>query len=237
MYSKDNPESIKTMFDNIAGSYDFINNVISFGVHNKIRNDAIAMLNAKNYNRVIDLCSGTGDVAFRLSKKYPESYILATDFSPKMLEILRNKLRGKYNKQGKYNIMAEKVDIMELPYDHNIFDLATLFFGLRNLPDIDKAIDGIYEILKPDGEFLLVDFVRTEDDDNVMYDYFENYMPKLASVFSKDKEAYQYLSDSRKNFLSHDEIMKVLQNHKFRIIKRQEYCKGMISANLVKKFV
>ena len=240
MYSKDNPESIKTMFDNIADSYDMVNNIISFGVHNRIKNDALSLLTAKQYNRIIDLCSGTGDIAFRLMKKFPESYILATDFSSKMIDIMKNKLRKRnrnIDDDNRFNIMVEKVDIMKLPYDHNIFDLATLFFGLRNLPDIDKAIAGIYEILKPDAELLIVEIVRTEDDDNVIIDYFDNYMPKLASMFSNDKEAYTYLSESRKNFLSHDEIMKTLRNHKFRIIKRHEYLKGIISVNLARKFV
>jgi demethylmenaquinone methyltransferase/2-methoxy-6-polyprenyl-1,4-benzoquinol methylase len=237
MYSKDNPESIKTMFDNIAGNYDLINNIISFGVHNFIKDDALSLLTAEKYNRIIDLCSGTGDIAFRLMKKYPESYILATDFSSKMIEILRKKLRGKNHNDGKFNLIAEKTDVMSLPYDHNIFDLATLFFGLRNLPDVDKAIAGIYEILKPDAELLIVDLVKTDDDDNVLIDYFDNYMPKLASMFSKDKEAYQYLSASRNNFISHDGIMKILREHKFRIIKRKEYIQGMVSVNLAKKFV
>lgn len=237
MYSKDNPESIRTMFDNIADNYDSINNIITFGLHNKIKKDAINLLPAKEYNRIIDLCTGTGDIAFLLTKKFPDSYVLAMDFSSKMLEIARNKMRGKYNNNdGRYNIMIEKADVMALPYDHNIFDLATMFFGMRNLPDIDKAIEGIYEILKPDAQFLVVDIVRNDEDDAINA-YFEHYMPKIGSLFSKDKEAYKYLAQSRENYPTHDELMKILQKHKFRIIKRKSYLNGIISLNLAKKYV
>ncbi len=228
MYSKDNPESIKTLFDNIAYNYDFINNVISFGLQNYIKNDALNMLQGEDYNRIIDLCTGTGDIALRLIKKFPESHILATDFSSRMLEITRYKIKGKYN------IMAEKADVMALPYEHNTFDLCTVFFGLRNLPDIDKAIDGIYKVLKDDAELLIVDLVKPKFD--AVEFYFGKCMPIIASIFSKDKEAYRYLAESRKTYLSHNELMKLLQHHKFRVIKRKEYFFGLVSLNLVKKF-
>ena len=229
MYSKDNPESIKTLFNNIAYSYDFINNVISLGLQNLIKNDAINMLQQDNYNRIIDLCTGTGDIALRLTKKFPEAHILATDFSSRMLEITRYKIKGQYN------IMAEKADVMALPYEHNTFDLCTVFFGLRNLPDIDKAIDGIYQVLKDDAELLIVDLVKPKLQPVEVY--FGKCMPKIASVFTKDKEAYQYLADSRDSYPSHNDLMKLLQQHKFRVIKRKEYLFGLVSLNLVKKFV
>ena len=229
MYSKDNPESIRIMFDNIADNYDSINNIISFGMHHRIKKDAINLLPHNEYGRIIDLCTGTGDIALLLAKKFPEAHILATDFSSKMIEEAKNKL-------GRYNIMLEKADVMALPYDHNIFDLATMFFGMRNLPDVNKAIEGIYEILKPDGLFLVVDIVRYDKKD-VINTYFDNYVPKIGSLFSRDKEAYKYLAQSRETYPTHDELMKILQNHKFRIIKRKTYLNGIISLNLAKKYV
>ena len=213
MYSKDNPESIKTLFDNIAYNYDAMNNIISFGLHHFVKCDSLKFLKKENYNRIIDLCTGTGDMALRLTKKFPEAHILATDFSSKMLEVTRNKIKGKYN------IMAEKADVMNLPYDHNTFDLCTIFFGLRNLPDLNKALDSIYEILKPDGEFLVVDLVKSK---NWLIDfYFSKIMPKIAYLFAEDKEAYKYLNSSRNEYPLHSEIIKILQQHKFRVINRK----------------
>lgn len=236
MYSKKDPESIKNMFDNIADKYDFVNNIITFGVHNKIKKDAINMLPNKTYSRIIDLCTGTGDIAFALADKFPDSYILGMDFSSKMIEIAKNKMRKKNNKDGKYNIMIEKADVMALPYDHNIFDLATIFFGLRNVPDINKALEGIYGILKPDAELLIVDIVRNNKED-VMNDYFNKYLPKIGALFSRDKEAYKYLVESRNAYPTHSGLMKILHDHKFRIIKRKEYLNGIISLNLAKKYI
>jgi len=229
MYSKDDPASIKHLFDNIAYSYDFINNVISFGLQNFIKNDALNMLQEEDYNRIIDLCTGTGDIALRLTKKFPEAHILATDFSSKMLEITRYKIKGQYN------IMAEKADVMALPYEHNTFDLCTVFFGLRNLPDINKALDGIYEILKNDAELLIVDLVKPKL--NPVEFYFSKCMPVIASLFSRDKEAYKYLSESRATYPSHNDLMRILQQHKFRILRRKEYLFGLVSLYLVKKYV
>ncbi len=229
MYSKDNPESIRTMFDNIAENYDSVNNIITFGLHNNIKKDAINLLPAIEYNRIIDLCTGTGDIALLLGKKFPKAHILATDFSSKMLEEAKNKILGENN------IMLEKADVMALPYDHNVFDLATMFFGMRNLPDVNKAIQSIYEILKPEGLFLVVDIVKNYEKDTINT-YFEHFVPKIGSFFSKDKEAYKYLAQSRETYPSHDGLMRILQKNKFRIIRRKRYLNGIISLNLAKKY-
>jgi ubiquinone/menaquinone biosynthesis C-methylase UbiE len=110
-----------------------------------------------------------------------------------------------------------------------------MFFGMRNLPDVNKAIQSIYEILKPEGLFLVVDIVKNYEKDTINT-YFEHFVPKIGSFFSKDKEAYKYLAQSRETYPSHDGLMRILQKNKFRIIRRKRYLNGIISLNLAKKY-
>ena len=124
------PASIRTMFNMIANKYDFVNNVMSFGTQNHVKNRAIKILDIKPHDNVIDLCCGTGDLSGIIKKTSPHACITGIDFSEKMLSVAKEKYTDICFMQG---------DVTNLPYADNSFDFAVMGFGLRNILNAEKG--------------------------------------------------------------------------------------------------
>ena len=133
------PETIHTMFNMIAKKYDLANNIMSFGMQKYCKNSAIKMLDIKSNSNVIDLCCGTGDLSAIIKKFNPDCQITGIDFSENMLKIAKSKHK---------NIQFWQGDVTNLPYEDNFFDIAVMGFGLRNILNAEKSVEGFEQQCK-----------------------------------------------------------------------------------------
>jgi len=214
------PEKIKQMFNDIASVYDFNNMVISFGLHKLVKNKVVKDI--KFNGMVLDLCTGTGDIAGLISKNY-KCNVKGLDFSVEMLNI---------SKRRYPDIEFIEGDCTNLPFENNSFDFVTISFGLRNIENYDKALDEIYRVLKPNGIFIHLDFGKKNPIVNLIYNFI---VPKLVSIFYKNLVPYDYLIKSKKMFFDETQLKSLLEKHKFNKIKTKSYILGGISCQIMQK--
>jgi demethylmenaquinone methyltransferase/2-methoxy-6-polyprenyl-1,4-benzoquinol methylase len=220
MTTDKNPEKIANMFDNIAHSYDRNNNIISLGLHKKVKELALSELNYENEMKILDICSGTGDIEeILLGKKYNLD-ITGVDFSNKMLDVARQKFFDKI-----HFICA---DAANLPFSNNVFDIITMTFGLRNIQNREKAIQEAYRVLKPSGQILHLDF-GVKNFPSKVFDFVAKSGIKL---FYGNKLPYEYLINSKREFPQPEELVKEFESAGFKLKKRKDYLLGVISAQI-----
>ena len=191
-------EQIAQMFDTISGNYDGLNRVISFGIDVQWRKKVLALVSQKNPKTVLDIATGTGDLAI-LFAKTSATEIIGLDISQGMLDI------------GKKKIEAQKLDTKiqmvlgdgeNIPYADNYFDVITVAYGVRNFEHLEKGLSEILRTLKPGGQFIILETsVPTKFPFKQGYYVYTNFiMPTIGKLFSNDKKAYAYLSNSAQNF-------------------------------------
>ena len=217
-----NPLKIKNMFDELSKIYDLNNDIISFGLHKIIKKQALSMLNKENSSKILDVCSGSGDIVKLLSRKFPTSTIIGIDFSDKMLEIAKNK---------NPNIEFLLADCTNMPFSDNEFDKVTACFGLRNVEERQKALREINRILKKGGEFLHLDF-GYHNFLIVLYDFI---LSILRIFFGKYRKHYKYLIISKNEYPEPDEIIKEIEKSGFSLKKKKTWLFGAICAQVFKK--
>ncbi len=191
-------EQVKQMFDNISGSYDGLNRVISFGTDVKWRKRIVAFLKEEHPQNILDIATGTGDLAIALAQTGAKK-IVGLDLSPGMLEVGKVKV-SKKNLQDTIEMVVG--DSENLPFDDNTFDAVTVAFGVRNFENLEKGLDEIRRVLKPGGHLLVLETsVPTKTPVKQGYRIYTKYiMPTIGKIFSKDRSAYQYLSESASVF-------------------------------------
>ena len=216
------PEKIQKMFNKIAKNYDFMNRIISFGTDKFIKTKCVKLLDIKPEFKILDLCTGTGDIAGIIKKTCQQVDVIGIDFSEGMLNIARKK-----------HPLVEfiKADCTNLPFEENSFDVVTIGFGLRNIKDYDSALKEIRRILKQNGQFMHLDF----GEKTLAGKIFETIIPFLAKVFKQDFEAYKYLSQSKKDFWIPDKIIDIIENYGFKNIKRKDFILKSISCQIFKQ--
>lgn len=187
-------QQVRQMFDTISGNYDGLNRVISFGIDIKWRNRVVAILKKRNPNKVLDIATGTGDLAINLVKTGAEQ-IIGLDISKGMLEVGKKKVADK----GLDTTIEMVVgDSENLPFEDDSFDAVTVAFGVRNFEDLEKGLSEIYRVLKPSGTFVVLE---TSVPTNFPFKqgywfYTKSILPLIGKLFSKDRSAYTYLSES-----------------------------------------
>ncbi len=216
------PAVIHTMFNMISKEYDFLNNVMSLGLHKFIKDRCIKNINIKPHDNVIDLCCGTGDIAGLIKKYQPQANVTGIDFSENMLEIAKNRNDGVKYYQG---------DVTNLPYPDNTFDVVTMGFGLRNIQNAEKAVEEVYRILRPKGRFLHLDF----GEKNIASKIYDFFTPLIVRSFTENTFPYKYLIDSKKIFPEPDDLIKDFENKGFSFVKRLDFMFGAISAQIMIK--
>lgn len=187
-------EQVTKMFDTISDEYDHLNRVISFGIDVSWRKKVVALAASKNPNKILDVATGTGDLVIALQKTGAIE-IIGLDISPNMLEVGRKKVAQK----GFTDVITMVVgDSENLPYKTDYFDIITVAFGVRNFENLEKGLAEIYRVLKPGGTLLVLETsVPTRTPYKQGYRlYSKKILPLIGRLFSKDKTAYQYLSES-----------------------------------------
>ena len=224
--NKNDQNAMKSMFNDIAKNYDFLNDVMTFFTQKSIKNSAINSLKP-NHSKILDVCTGTGDIAIMLAKKFPNASITALDFSLEMLKIAKTK-----SKNLKINYISGSA--LDMPFSDKSFDLCTISFGLRNLPDITAAIQEIHRVLATNGELLIIDLGKPKM--KWLYPLIlDKVIPLLGKIFHKNKFPYQYLVESQKDFPSPQNLSKLLQSAGFAEIKIRNFLFGTITALTAEK--
>lgn len=189
---------VTKMFDTISKEYDGLNRVISFGVDVKWRNKVVELVAKNNPENILDIATGTGDLAISLTTTNAKE-IIGLDISDGMLEVGRKKIKAKQLD----NVISMVIgDSEDLPFEDNTFDAITVAFGVRNFEHLEKGLAEILRVLKPNGIFVILE---TSVPTNPIYKAGYNFhckliMPTIGKLFSKDKVAYSYLSESASVF-------------------------------------
>lgn len=210
------PEAdVQKTFNNIAGNYDKLNSIMSLGTHQKWRQKATNRI-TNGPDNILDLCCGTGDWTIMLAKRYPHARVIGMDFSQEMLKIAQQKVSN----SEATNINLEIGDAMNLRYPDKSFDVVTIGFGLRNVPDADKVLQEIYRVLKPGGQLICLEAFKVETPViKVGWQlYFNRLMPLMGKVFAKSQPEYQYLDDSVNKFVSIKRLAEMMQTVGFKDI-------------------
>ncbi len=191
-------EQVTQMFNNISKNYDGLNRVISFGIDIKWRNRVVAILTKNKPNSILDIATGTGDLAINMVKT-GASKIVGLDISPGMLEVGKDKIKDK-----KLANTIEMVvgDSENLPFKDDSFDAVTVAFGVRNFETLEKGLAEIFRVLKPNGSFVVLETsVPTKTPYKQGYSFYtKRILPLIGRIFSKDRSAYAYLSESASVF-------------------------------------
>ena len=203
-------EQVTKMFDNISKEYDGLNRVISFGIDIKWRKKVVKMIAETNAITILDIATGTGDLAINLAETKAEK-IIGLDISKGMLEIGKQKVIKK-NLTTKIEMVLG--DSENIPYDDNTFDAITVAFGVRNFESLDKGLEEILRVLKPKGTFVILETsIPTKTPFKQGYNFYsKNVLPVIGKLFSKDNSAYKYLSDSASVFPYGEALNNILRN-------------------------
>ena len=191
-------EQVAKMFDTISGNYDNLNRVISFGIDVKWRKKVLKMVSKSNPKTILDIATGTGDLAILMAETNAEK-IIGLDISSGMLEVGKKKIASKNLSNTIEMVLA---DSENMPFDDNYFDAITVAFGVRNFENLEKGLAEILRVLKPNGLFVILE---TSVPDKTPYKqgynfYSKNILPVIGKLFSKDNVAYGYLSESAAAF-------------------------------------
>jgi demethylmenaquinone methyltransferase/2-methoxy-6-polyprenyl-1,4-benzoquinol methylase len=191
-------EQVTQMFDTISKNYDGLNRVISFGIDVKWRKRVVAILKMKKPKNILDIASGTGDLAINLVHTGAEK-IIGLDISPGMLEVGKQKVSDK-NLESIIEMVLG--DSENLPFDENSFDGITVAFGVRNFETLEKGLLEIFRVLKPGGTFVVLETsVPTRFPFKQGYRFYTKHvLPVIGRLFSRDASAYSYLSESASIF-------------------------------------
>ncbi|NNC51042.1 MAG: bifunctional demethylmenaquinone methyltransferase/2-methoxy-6-polyprenyl-1,4-benzoquinol methylase UbiE [Flaviramulus sp.] len=191
-------EQVTKMFDTISGDYDGLNRVISFGIDIKWRKNVVKIIKEANPETILDIATGTGDLAINLAETNAKK-IVGLDISSGMLEIGKEKINNK-GLESKIDMILG--DSENMPFENNSFDAITVAFGVRNFETLENGLKEIYRVLKPNGTFVILETsIPNKSPFKQGYKFYtKNILPLIGKMFSKDKSAYKYLSESASVF-------------------------------------
>lgn len=206
-------DQVTKMFDTISKDYDGLNRVISFGIDIKWRKKVVNLVKEANPDTILDIATGTGDLAINLAKTNATK-IVGLDISSGMLDIGKQKIKKKSLDSKIDMILGDSED---MPFEDNAFDAITVAFGVRNFETLENGLKEIYRVLKPNGTFVILE---TSIPDKTPYKqgykfYTKNILPLIGKAFSKDRSAYKYLCESASVFPYGEALNNILRKSGF----------------------
>ena len=203
---------IAAMFDRISPKYDRLNHLLSLNIDKIWRRKTAKAVSKSNPKAILDLATGTADLAIELAKSNPQAHIIGVDFSEKMLEMGKAKI----TKQRLENqIELRWGDAANLPFEDNTFDTVTVAFGVRNFENMEQGLSEIRRVLKPNGLVFILEFSMPEKFPikHAYRLYFKHILPKIGKWVSKDANAYSYLPESVERFPVPSDFLRMLSNN------------------------
>jgi demethylmenaquinone methyltransferase/2-methoxy-6-polyprenyl-1,4-benzoquinol methylase len=228
-------QAVQSMFDRIAGRYDLLNRIISFRLDTRWRNRAIRALLTVENPLIVDLGTGTGDLAFNAAKiAGAKARIVGLDFSLQMIRLAERK-RGRVRRGA--NTAFLQASALQAPLKGAIFDGAMTAFVLRNVADLPRFFAEAHRLLKPGGKFVSLDmFPPASGWFSPLYAvYFYRLMPWLGGLLANDRKAYQYLSDSVRQFHPPETVAAMIEQAGFIEVKIQKFLCGAVCIHVAAK--
>lgn len=220
-------EQVEMMFDNIAPTYDKLNHIMSLNIDRMWRRRVMRIVRRSKAHKIMDVATGTGDLAIAMAKRVDRTQILGVDLSEEMLAVARRKVE----KQGlEERIMLEKGDAENLTMvTTESIDAATIAFGVRNFENIERGLSEIYRTLKPGGKLVVLEFSMPKNRlvRWVYSQYAHRLLPRIGGMISKDKQAYTYLPDSVEEFPSPERFAEILRGVGFKSVKTRSQSFGI----------
>lgn len=203
-------QQVADMFDNISGTYDFLNHFMSLGIDILWRKKAIRSLKKHNPQLMLDVATGTGDFALESIRQLNPAKIIGVDISAGMLEIAREKI-AKKGLEGQFEVQLG--DSEGLQFEDDYFDAVTAAFGVRNFENLEKGLADICRVTRPGGRAVILEFSkpRVFPVKQLYNFYFHKITPFIGRVFSKDSRAYEYLPESVAQFPDGKEFTDILK--------------------------
>jgi len=219
-------EQIRTMFGSIAPRYDFLNRLLSLGIDRRWRRVAVGMVRCQPGGRVLDVATGTGDVALEIAARTPDDIgITGIDFCAEMVDIGRVKVAG--------SPYAERITLAvapceDIPFPDGTFDSVTIAFGIRNVVDRLRGLSEMRRVVKPGGNAVILEFStpRSPLFKALYHWYFLKVLPAIGGMFSQ-KSAYQYLPDSVLEFPSREAFKELMTEAGFRNVAHRDLTFGI----------
>lgn len=220
--------NIQEMFNGIAKSYDKLNDIMSFGQNLRIKKTAVNNADLSPAAKVLDICTGTGDIAIYLAKNIvKQGSVIGIDFSKNMLEIAKGRA------ENIQNLSFVEGDAMDLPFDDETFDACIISFGLRNLPDIKKAIEEMKRVTKSGGLIVNLDTGKPKGIVKFFHKiYIFNVIPFFGKIFHGDDSAYKYLPQSIENFVDCDQMVHIFEKEGLVNIRKFNFIFDAISQQI-----
>jgi len=210
--SRSQEKTIENMFGDIAHRYDFLNHLLSFGVDTRWRNQAVKLALKDSPKAILDVATGTGDLAIALKKAMPASKVSGIDFSEGMLKFAHKKSSKKA-----MDIDFKVGDGQNIDFADNSFELVTIAYGIRNFSDRDLGLREFYRVLKPKGKLIILEFSPPKKDlfGRLFNFYFLKLSPYIAGLISGRRDAYEYLGESVLEFPNPEEFTAIIANAGF----------------------
>jgi len=222
-YNLDKTKLVNSVFDKVYKNYDLMNDLMSFGIHRIWKKKLLAWMRPQPDDKIIDVASGTGDLAKIVSEKNKNKNIIScVEPNQGMLNTGEKKLKSLKNIKW-YSSSAEK-----LPFKDNSFDIYTISFGIRNVTDINRCLEEAYRVLKPGGHFLCLEFSKVENEIlNSFYQKYSKLIPFVGKIIVGDVKPYEYLIASIDKFYNQNELLDLLKKNKFSNIEFRNLSNGI----------
>lgn len=218
-------EGVKSVFERVASRYDVMNDVMSLGVHRLWKRRYVESLPLRQNGVYLDVAGGTGDIAqslyMRLKSFGVHASLTVSDINPAMIDV------GQKRYPHLHWLLA---NAEELPIEDNSVDVYTIAFGLRNVAQQAKALQEAFRVLKPGGKFTCLEFSQVHAPFQKFYDFYSfHVIPKMGEWIAHDKDAYQYLSESIRTFLTRDALLELMKQTGFERARYETYTGGVVA--------
>lgn len=227
-------EQVANMFNQIAPKYDFLNHFLSMGIDIWWRHCAIVELQKTNPQIILDVATGTADLALMIAKKLQPLKIIGIDISNEMLAVGQQKIQ---QYKGNTNIELLLCDAENMPFAPQTFDAVTVAFGVRNFENVETGLAEIYTVLKNNGKLIILEFSKPSIFPIKQFFglYFRYVLPLLGKIISKDKTAYTYLPQSVQAFPQGNDFCNLLIKNQYKAVTCKTLSFGICSLYIAQK--
>ena len=224
-HHKNSERLVNKVFQDVFDKYDLMNDLMSLGIHRLWKKNFIHWLNPQKNTTLIDVASGTGDIAkLYLDKVQYKGSVYCVDENKGMLDLNKKKIEKNSNVKWFCN-SAEK-----LPFKNNYFDYYTISFGIRNVSNINNALKEAYRVLKPGGRFLCLEFSKVKNEIlNKFYKTYSKSIPKIGKLVVGKSEPYEYLINSIEEFYSQEKFVEQIKKQNFINVSYRNLSGGIVA--------
>jgi len=232
----DKQNRVRAVFDSVASRYDIMNDLMSLGVHRLWKRQAIEMAGVRRGHRVLDLASGTADLATRFATLVgDDGRVIVSDINAEMLTLGRDRM---IDDGHAGNVDYAQINAESLPFASNSFDLISIAFGLRNVTDKEKALAAMYQTIKPGGRILILEFSRPKP--GLFKQFYDMYsfrvLPNVGKLVADDAESYRYLAESIRMHPDQETLKAMMESVGFERCEYENLSNGVVAIHRGYKF-